>query len=203
MPRPRPRSWLTGALRRSLTDAAQLPRALVGTLALIIGVAACGPANSPAIPTATQSEAVPTPDAEAECGFIDLRDPDGAQIDLTGTWRHAQGGPVYYLYQDGTCVWYAGGFAASGGDQTWGPLGLFTVVFEGTVAADFTISGRWASVRRADQSLVPHAWRNKIWTIKFEPTASGYDVVLTSPPAEDAVFGVTRLEKLSDEIIEP
>jgi hypothetical protein len=129
-------------------------------------------------------------------------DPSGERLVLTGTWREPSGGPVYYLYQDGNCLWYAGGFAPSDGEQDWGRLGLFTVVFEGTLEPDFTIPGRVAVVRMAGNSFGGNDWQEKTWTIEFEPSAiSG--VVLTSPPDDVGAYSATRLEKLSNEVIEP
>lgn len=140
--------------------------------------------------------------AGTSCGPIDLRDPAGARVDLTGTWRVPGGGPVYYLYQDGDCFWYAGGFAASDGTQDWGPLGLFTIVFEGTISPDFGIPGRWAVVRMAGNSFGGNSWHAKTWTIEFEPADDGFSTVLTSAP-DDAAVSATRLEQVSDDVVEP
>lgn len=153
-------------------------------------------------PAASPSVA-PSLSANGACVPIDLRDPDGAHIDLTGTWREIGGGPVYYVFQDGECFWYVGGFTASDGEQVWGPLGLFTITFQGRVAADFTIVGRWAVVRVAGNSFVGNDWHDKTWTVEFESSSDGYDVVLTSPPDENGAFAATRLVKLSDGVVTP
>ena len=156
-----------------------------------------GPSESEAAATATASEGLPA------CDPIDLLDPSGARVDLTGTWRVPGGGPVYYLYQDGDCFWYAGGFAASDGTQDWGPLGLYTIVFEGTMQSDFTIPGRWAVVRMAGTSFSGNAWHDKTWTITFESGDGDLSVVLTSEPDQAAVVSATHLEKVSDEVVAP
>ena len=110
---------------------------------------------------------------------------------------------MYYVFQDGECLWYVGGFAASDGEQAWGPLGLFTITFQGRVAADFTVVGRWAVVRTAGNSFVGNAWHDKTWTVEFESSPDGYEIVLTSPPDENGAFTATRLVKLSDDVVQP
>jgi hypothetical protein len=171
-------------------------------MALAIGVAGCaGPAAS--VLPSPSAAVPPSLSSGAECDPIDLRDPSGTRIVLTGTWREPGGGPVYYVYQDRDCLWYVGGFAASDGEQVWGPLGLFTITFQGRVAADFTIVGQWAVVRTAGNSFEGNDWHEKTWTLEFEPSDSGYDVVLTSPPDENPAFTATRLVKVSDDVVTP
>lgn len=171
-------------------------------IAVTLGTAGCmSPAGS-VTPSASPST-VPAVSADVDCPTIDLRDPGGARIVLTGTWREPGGGPVYYVFQDGECLWYVGGFAASDGEQVWGPLGMFTITFEGRVAADFTVVGRWAVVRTAGNSFVRNEWQDKTWTVEFEPAADGYEIVLTSPPDENGAFTATRLVKVSDEVVTP
>lgn len=143
------------------------------------------------------------PVTQSDCPPLELRDPGGTRVVLTGTWRQPGGGPVYYLYQDGSCLWYAGGFAASDGEQDWGKLGLFTIIFEGTVQADFTIPGRWAVVRMAGTSFAGNTWEEKTWTMEFESSDTGFEVVLTSPPDDSGAVSATRLVKVSDEVVEP
>ena len=172
-------------------------------LALIVGVSACASPDASGTPVASPSPTPGTPAAGSDCAPIELKDPGGTHIVLSGTWRETGGGPVYYLYQDGDCLWYAGGFAASDGEQDWGKLGLFTIVFDGTVQADFTIPGRWAVVRMAGTSFAGNVWQDKTWTMEFEPSDTGYDVVLTSPPDDLAAVSATRLVKVSDEVVEP
>lgn len=155
-------------------------------------------------PSASPSVAPAVGAGAGDCPAIDLRDPGGARIELTGTWREPGGGPVYYMFQDGECLWYVGGFAASDGEQVWGPLGLFTITFQGRVAADFTIVGRWAVVRTAGNSFLRNEWHDKTWTVEFESSSEGYDAVLTSPLDDENVsFIATRLEKVSDEVVSP
>ena len=70
-------------------------------------------------------------------------------MDLTGTWQTENEGihsGVFYLSQSGSCLWFAGGFAPDARDDN-GPLGLVTVIFDGHLRTDFTITGRWADVR--------------------------------------------------------
>jgi hypothetical protein len=177
-------------------------RALVA-VALAVLLAACANPASSAAPSASRLPTA-TPGGLAACGALDLRDPDAVRVDLTGTWRKPGGGPVYYIYQEGDCFWYAGGFAASDGTQDWGPLGLYTIVFEGTVSLDFTIAGRWAIVRMAGNSFSGNAWHDKTWTVTFEPQGGGYATVLTSPADEaGGSISTTRLEKVSDAVVEP
>ena len=175
-------------------------------MAVTFGLSSCMTPAGSATPSASLSASPSAPtvsSSESDCVPIDLRDPGGAKIDLTGTWREPGGGPVYYLYQDGTCVWYVGGFAASDGEQTWGPLGLFTMTFEGRAAADFTVVGRWAVVRTAGNSFVRNEWQEKTWTLEFEPSTDGFVVILTSAPDETGAFTATRLEKVSDDVVMP
>jgi hypothetical protein len=188
-----------------------LSRRLARVLPLLaVGmITACGSPSASVSPDASVSPgasegATPGPvGARSDCVRTDLQDPDGDRIDLTGTWREPSGGPVYYLYQDGDCVWYVGGFAPSDGEQIWGPLGLFTVIFEGRLAPDFTLPGHLAVVRTAGNSNIGPEWRKKTWTLEFEPTAEGYEIVLTAPVVESGTFAATQLVKLSDETIDP
>ena len=107
------------------------------------------------------------------------------------------------LRQDGDCVWYVGGFTPTDGEQIWGPLGLFTVVFQGHLTSDFALGGRMAVVRTAGNSNIGPEWRDKTWTLEFEPTAEGHDLVLSSEVVESGTFAATRLVKLSDDVIDP
>jgi hypothetical protein len=180
------------------------PRLLLILATTLLVGSACT-VSSPS-PEPTQSHAAATPTASATtaaCSPIDLRDPAGARVDLTGTWRVPGGGPVYYLYQDGDCFWYAGGFAASDGTQEWGPLGLYTIVFEGTLKSNFTIPGRWAVVRMGGTSFSGNAWHDKVWTITFEPEGADLNIVLTSSPDEPGAVSATHLQKVSDEVVTP
>lgn len=174
-------------------------------LVLLLGmIAACATPTASVFPTPSAPSAPSPVEARSDCiSSTGLLDPDGERVDLTGTWREPSGGPVYYLYQDGDCVWYVGGFTPSDGEQIWGPLGLFTVVFEGQLTSDFALPGRLAVVRTAGNSNIGPEWRDKTWTLEFEPTADGHEVVLTSPVVESGTFAATRLVKLSDETIEP
>ena len=179
-------------------------RRLIPAIGIIvaIGVAGCtSPAAS--VPPSPSASTPPSLSSGAECVPIDLRDPSGTRIILTGTWREPGGGPVYYLYQDGDCLWYVGGFAASDGEQVWGPFGMFTITFQGRVAADFTVVGRWAVVRTSGNSFLGNDWQDKTWNVEFEPSADGFDVVLTSPPDDNGAFTATRLVKLSDDVVTP
>ena len=151
----------------------------VGSVLMLGVITACSSPSASVSPTASE-RATPGPvEAQSDCVPIDLLDPDGNRIDLTGTWREPSGGPVYYLYQDGDCVWYVGGFTPTDGEQIWGPLGLFTVVFQGRLTSDFALGGRMAVVRTAGNSNIGPEWRDKTWTLEFEPTAEGHDLVLT------------------------
>ena len=89
-------------------------------------IAACASPTATVSPSASASAGASEPvtpglvGARSDCVPTDLQNPDGERIDLTGTWREPAGGPVYYLYQDGDCVWYVGGFTPSDGEQVGG-----------------------------------------------------------------------------------
>lgn len=92
-------------------------------------------------PSAAPS-AAPTTDV---CRTIDLQDPSGQRVDLTGTWRTPGGGGLtYYALQDGDCVWITGGFLPADDDRGFRTLGEFTLLFSGRLRSDFTVSGQWA-----------------------------------------------------------
>jgi hypothetical protein len=86
----------------------------------------------------------------SDCPNIDLRNPVGDRIDLTGTWETEREGirsGVYFLRQVGECVWFAGSFPLVPETHPSGPLGFSTVVFQGGVGTDFVVTGRWVDVR--------------------------------------------------------
>ena len=183
-----------------------VPRSRFRSLACLtffIGAVGCSSPDTSVAPVASATESPSAAVGPSDCVPINLLDPGGVRIDLTGTWREPGGGPVYYVYQDGSCVWYAGGFAASDGEQDWGKLGLFTVVYNGELKSDFTIGGRWAVVRMAGNSFAGNVWQDKTWAVTFEREGGDYVVVLTSPPDDSGAVSATRLEKLSDAVIEP
>jgi hypothetical protein len=104
---------------------------------LLVACATTSPAASPA-------SSAPASAFAASCPAIDLRLPDGTQLDLTGAWVHTLS-RTFHLYQSGSCLWWAGGQP----DETLnpdllGPSGANTMVFHGEVRSDFTIVGEWA-----------------------------------------------------------
>jgi hypothetical protein len=86
----------------------------------------------------------------SDCPNIDLRNPVGDRIDLTGTWETEREGirsGIYFLRQVGECVWFAGSFPRVPETHPSGPLGFSTVVFQGRVGTDFVVTGKWVDVR--------------------------------------------------------
>jgi hypothetical protein len=82
---------------------------------------------------------------------VDLRDPSGDAVDLTGTWVTESWTPragTYYFQQINSCLWWAGGFPLVGADPTFGPTGKWTTVFRGVIRSDLTIAGDWTDVHR-------------------------------------------------------
>lgn len=76
------------------------------------------------------------------CADIDLRLPDGRELDLTGTWRGMLNGE-YFLSQHGACLFWMGRSASA--DKV--PAGnYFTNVFDGRIESDSTVTGQWSDV---------------------------------------------------------
>lgn len=114
---------------------------------LVLGVACAGPAASGA---PTQAPTGSPGIATTDCPNIDLRSPSGDRVNLTGTWETEREGTragIYFLHQVGECVWFAGSFPWPE-DASQGPLGFVTVVFQGRVRSDFSITGEWIDVRQ-------------------------------------------------------
>ena len=104
---------------------------------LIVGLSGCATAGAPTASAAALESAPP----QAACDPVDLRAPSGDRVDLTGVWTVTDGG-LYYLHQVKSCLhWF--GQSQYGGE----PAGnSWSNVFDGTIATDFTVSGRWSDV---------------------------------------------------------
>ena len=89
---------------------------------------------------------------------------------------------MYYLYQDGDCVWYVGGFTPSDGEQVWGRSASSRSCSKD--ARRISAPGRMAVVRTAGDLNIGPEWRDKTWTLEFEPTPDGHEPVLTSVVVE-------------------
>jgi hypothetical protein len=109
----RPRAWLAGA----------------GLVAVLAGCASS--------PTSSVNGPLPTTEESAECRGADLLGPDGARVDVTGTWEGFHS--VWFVTQSGSCVTIEG--LSRIGDQRLGEDYRF--VFTGELRADFSIVGRW------------------------------------------------------------
>jgi hypothetical protein len=71
------------------------------------------------------------------CEAVELRGPNGARIDLTGTWQGAE--TLWLVTQSGSCV-VIEGLSRLGGQRN-GEEHRF--VFTGDLRSDFSIVGRW------------------------------------------------------------
>jgi hypothetical protein len=150
-------------------------RWLVGVVALTAIFAGC---NTPAPSTETASSDLPAPlvaAAPASCHPLDLRSPDGEQVDLTGAW---QGGVTFHeARQSDDCVWWVG-FSSWPGDDL-GSAWLLT--FSGHIAPDFTLSGEWSEIFTAEL----HAPRNCPATFEIEFIEDGEIELTTEIPEDD------------------
>lgn len=121
----------------------------LGPLALVLAMSSCG---SPAAGSPTMAPATSDPGTAGACPSIELRTPSGERIDLNGTWvTEMEGfrGGIYYFRQVGTCVWFSGAYPPPAEvEEDFGPLGLLTVVFHGSIRPDLTITGDWADARQ-------------------------------------------------------
>lgn len=73
----------------------------------------------------------------ALCQALELRGPNGARVDLTGTWQGAEA--LWLVTQSGSCV-VLEGFSQITGQRNGEE---FRFVFNGDVRSDFSIVGRW------------------------------------------------------------
>lgn len=130
------------------------------TLAVVCVFGCSAPATQPG------SSASPAPSEAAlteSCHPLDLRSPDGEQVDLTGTW---QGGVTFHeARQSDDCVWWVG--YSSWPDEDLGSAWLLT--FTGSIAPDFTLTGEWSEIYTAEL----HAPRNCPVTFHIEFTDAG------------------------------
>ena len=116
----------------------------VAALTLVSAIAsACD--SAPVIPDGS-SEGSPAGTQQAgldDCAPSDLRMPSGERIDLTGTWEGASA--RLFIGQYGECIWIEE-FSA---DAREGLGDSYRRLFFGRLAADFTITGRFADVYEA------------------------------------------------------
>jgi hypothetical protein len=95
-------------------------------------------------PSASPASAVPGPSDQAaaqDCPTIDLRDPSGEPVILTGTWQASDYG-VYEMHQGASCLYWFGRSEYPGSE----PGEYFATVLYGTIQRDFTIVGHWGDV---------------------------------------------------------
>ena len=151
-------------------------------------------------------EPVDSPSAAAgpssQCADIDLRRPSGERIRLAGTWTAYSGTRLYYLSQLGSCVWLAGGFETSltPDRYRYDGLGEYTIVFSGTLALDYTLSGWWSAVRDCGCPNLPVG----AGSITMELDVSGDALVLERIAATGTHQGaLERLTQISDSAIPP
>lgn len=111
--------------------------------AAVLVLAACN--SGSAAPNEAGSGAAPDASnvvSGAECRPIDLRSPQGAQVDLTGTW--SSDGFDHHVRQIGDCVWWIG-YSRWPGTE---PGELATLTFFGHLNTDLTLAGVWTSIVR-------------------------------------------------------
>lgn len=105
----------------------------------ILLLAACS-SGTPGRASATLSPDASLSPAALDCRPLDLRMPNGDQIDLSGTWEG--GSTVHYVRQFGDCVWW---IALSNWQGQ--PLGAFySMTFSGHITDDFTLRGVEATI---------------------------------------------------------
>ncbi len=153
-----------------------MPRTLLG-LGCILAVVILAGCRSPASSVEPGSSGSPAPSEAAVgqgCHPVDLRSPDGEEVDLTGAW---QGGVTFHeARQHDDCVWWVG-FSSWPGDDL-GSAWLLT--FSGHIAPDFTLSGEWSEIFTAEL----HAPRNCPANFQIEFGDDG-EIQLTTEIFED------------------
>ena len=108
---------------------------LATAVALVLGCAGAPPPTAPGSPPAGGA-------GGASCQPVELRGPDGRQLDLSGTWSGNDGGR-YYIKQIDSCVWWSGLSAFEGqslGDE-------WIMAFRGTLDSDGVIVGDFVDVK--------------------------------------------------------
>jgi hypothetical protein len=173
-------------------------RWLVGVVALTVILVGC---NSPASSTEPASSDSPAPSVAAatSCHPLDLRSPNGEEVDLTGTWQ----GPARLLSvrQFGRCVWWEE-LSAFVDDE---PPGYhYRRLFQGELLSDFTIVGRFGDVyTRTSPSIYVHPPPREgdaIYQISFEGEGASEVVVLAGPFLDAVSQGesITDWTRISD-----
>jgi hypothetical protein len=136
----------------------------IGAL-MLAGCASSSPASSPEPSVEGSIPSSPS----ALCEPIQLVSPAGNRVNLTGTWYGEFPTTLYYVWQQGSCVWWAGGFATSETSEgfVYDGLGLFTLVFAGRISNDFTIEGTWSVVRSGPTYIDPRGGESMILEVTF------------------------------------
>ena len=146
----------------------------------------------------------PSTAAIKTCPNLDLRSPNGSSVNLTGTWYGEDHAWLFYVYQSGSCVWWAGGFPTSETSDLfrYDGLGHVTVVFAGTVASDFTVSGEWSVVRDGG-TTARHAWGTETFSIEFSGAAGDESIVLRRITQTGGGTVDSTMTRISDQTIPP
>lgn len=106
-------------------------------IAVVTGlvVATVGCASAPPSPNGESSPSMSG--GSALCEALELRGPNGARVDLTGTWQGAEA--LWFVTHTGSCV-VIEGFSQIGGQRIGEE---YRFVLTGNVRSDFSIVGRW------------------------------------------------------------
>jgi hypothetical protein len=175
----------------------------VGTL-MLAGCAPASPASSPESSVDASVLGTPT----TACPHISLLSPAGNQVNLSGTWTGEFPTTLYYVWQRGTCVWWAGGFATSETSEgfVYDGLGLFTMVFAGRISTDFRIEGTWSIVRSGPGYIDPNGGESMILEVTF--VGSGEDeqpqlTLLSGGPGPTRDIYDDRWTRISEMAIPP
>lgn len=180
---PKPRSWPTAVPRRSPTSLLMavfhLRRLALGVIGALI-LAGCGsssPSSSPEPSVEASVLGAPT----SACPHIALLSPAANRVNLSGTWTGESPTTLYYVLQQGSCVWLAGGFATSETSEgfVYDGLGLFTMVFAGRISTDFRIEGTWSIVRGGPGYIEPRGGESMILEVTFVGSGDDEAVELT------------------------
>ncbi|MGH2489561.1 MAG: hypothetical protein ACRDFR_08095 [Candidatus Limnocylindria bacterium] len=138
----------------------------------------------------------------AQCADIDLRGTSGERVRLTGTWTAYSGTRLYYVSQLGSCVWLAGGFETSATPErmSYDGLGEYTIVFSGTLAPDFTVSGWWSAVRDCGCPNLPTGAGSITMQIDIDADPLVLEQIAATGTHQGAL---DQLTKISDSAIPP
>jgi len=133
-------------------------------LLLVLGGAACTSSAGTAPSTSTPAPSLDTSELSLQsigCSAIDLRGPDGNEIDLTGLWGAAGSTPSYVVRQVGDCflmVVYVP-------DQPEAPW--TETVCDGRIGSDFRINGRCIEMGFG-LGAGPFLFNQATWEVSFD-----------------------------------